>query len=112
MGPSPVGHDTKGQTITEISVTREELDELGRKLDAADLADKDRQLLLGVFAIAGDAIANQEVSGFGFSFGASAAGSPRSLNGGGLSAPFENSFVQGNRGGVPGQGTNEIHIEI
>ena len=56
--------------MTEISVTREELEELGRKLDAADLSDKDRQVLLAVFAVAGDALDNQEVSGFNFSFGA------------------------------------------
>jgi hypothetical protein len=90
-----------------ISVTREELDDLGRKLEAADLTDKEREVLLGVFAIAGDAVANREVEGF--SFGPWAR--PSSLAGG-LSAPFENSFVQGNRSGVPGQGTNAIIIEM
>ena len=98
--------------MADITVTREDLDDLGRKLDAADLTDKERQVLLGVFAIAAEAVAGQEVAGFAWTVtGQPASGNPMSLAGG-LSAPFENSFIQGNRGGVPGEGTHAIHIEI
>ncbi|HUO49709.1 MAG TPA: hypothetical protein VMU09_12840 [Acidimicrobiales bacterium] len=98
--------------MTQIGVTREDLDDLGRKLDAADLTDKERQVLLAVFAIAGEAVDAREVSGFSFSFGGQAAPGGQLSLAGGLSAPFENSFIQGNRGGVPGEGTHAIVIEL
>ena len=38
--------------MAAVSVTLEELDDLGRKLDAADLTDKEREVLATVFEMA------------------------------------------------------------
>ena len=92
--------------MTALSVTLEELDDLGRKLDAADLTEKEREVLATVFRMAAETISDEEVSGFSFSFGAPAGGGPMSLGG-----MFQNSFLSGPRsedGEGPGQGG--IHI--
>ncbi len=92
--------------MAAVSVTLEELDELGRKLDAADLTDKEREVLATVFQMAAAALGEEEeeVSGFSFGFGAPNPGGPLSLGG-----MFQNSYSSGpNSDPDPGQGG--IHI--
>ena len=93
--------------MAAVSVTLEELDDLGRKLDAADLTDKEREVLATVFEMAAATLGDEEVSGFSFSFGATNPGGPLSLGG-----MFQNSFMSGpgthNQEPDPGQGG--IHL--
>jgi len=80
--------------MRELTVTRDELEELGRKLDAAGLSEKDRRVLLAVFTIAGDTLVNEEVSAFSLAPGATLG---HSLSDG-LPLTFGNAFVAGPRG--------------
>jgi hypothetical protein len=55
----------------EVSVTAQDLNELGEKLDKADLSDKDKKIVLAAFAAAGEAVSakeGSEVSGFAMNF--------------------------------------------
>ena len=92
--------------MTGLSVTADELDELGRKLEAADLNDKERRVLLTVFQLAANTISDEEVSGYGLAPPPLAG--PMSL-GGGLSSLFHNSFVSGPRT-EDGPGDGGVHI--
>ena len=90
--------------MAAVSVTLEELDDLGRKLDAADLTDKEREVLATVFEMAAMTLGDEEVAGFSFSFGAPAPGGPLSLGG-----MFQNSFSSG-PSSDPDPGQGGIHI--
>jgi hypothetical protein len=90
--------------VVALSVTLEELDDLGRKLDAADLTEKEREVLTRVFQMAAETISDEEVSGFSFGFGAPAGGGPLSLGG-----MFQNSFSSG-PSSEPDPGQGGIHI--
>ena len=94
--------------MAEITVTKEEIDELATKLDGlgADLDEEERGLLLAVFALAGRAIdrAGDEVEGFTAGSGLPA-GSRVQVSGvqpstTALSDGFKSAFVQGPVGGV------------
>ena len=82
----------------EINLTPAELDELGAKLDKADLSEKDRKILVAAFAVAAQAISGEDdVEGFLLrapsSFSSSALASPSLASG--LNAGFSNSLNQG-----------------
>jgi hypothetical protein len=100
----------------EISLTSAELDELGAKLDAADLSDKDKKVLMAAFAVVGDAIGKQEESEVsGFAMGAMSpqmgAAQPISLSTG-LSSGFNNALVAGGKSGVPDFGRSAVVITV
>lgn len=83
--------------MSEKTITPEELDALAAKLDRLDgeLTDDERALLSGLLAVAVDRLREQaedEVSGYSFSFGAQPGGS--------LGQGFRNSFASGGGGGA------------
>ena len=97
----------------EISLTAAELDELGEKLDNADLSDKDKKVLLAAFAVAGGAIGSQEeseVSGFSLGAPGTALSAP-SLKGG-LSSGFNNALIQGGKSGIPDFSRSAVVISV
>jgi len=98
--------------MSEITVTKEQVDELASKLDrlGEELSDEERALLLAIFALAGQAIATAneaEVAGFAMGSGLGP-GSRVQVSGVQstsvpLSDGFKSAFVRGPVGGVGNQ---------
>ena len=79
----------------EVSLTPAELEALGGKLDAANLSDKDRKILIAAFAAAAKAISDEsDVSGFAMQ-GPGFLGGTSPVLRQGLSAGFQGSLSQG-----------------
>ena len=51
--------------MSDDDVTRAELEALAAKLDQLDLTDREHDVMLAVFAAAGETIGGDEVAGFG-----------------------------------------------
>jgi hypothetical protein len=88
--------------VAPLSMTVEELDELGRKLNAAELTEKEREVVARLFHIAAGSLGDEEVSGFSWSLGAQVP----------LSSMFQNSYTSGPSEGTDTPGGPGVHNEI
>jgi hypothetical protein len=92
--------------MTEQRISLAEVEDLASRLDASgDLSDRDREVLVNVFALAGSAVAeaqsDDEVAGFAFEFrpffdenggGSNGGGGGTTGGGGGTSGPGSNAI--------------------